>query len=298
MNFAVTGGIGFVGSHLVKHLVSKGHNVAVIDNQTNGRMSNLEEIKEKLSIIKLDILDFDDLKNSLQNMDGIFHQAALTSVSESYKKTSEYENVNIKGTENIFKIGKEFGIKVVYASSASVYGDTDKIPTQEDCTRKPINPYGITKLEAEYLAEKYYKLNSKIVGLRYFNVYGVGQTSSYAGVITKFLENLSNDKSPVVFGDGSQFRDFIFVKDVAEANLTAMNSTITQGFFNVGTGIPTTIKDLAYLMIKIFKKDIEPIFDKLPEGDVKFSLADNTLAQKMFGWKYVTSMEEGLRTLV
>jgi len=297
MNFAVTGGTGFIGSHLVKHLVSDGHSVSVIDNLFRGRLSNLDRVQDKVHFVKLDILDYEDLRNNLQNVDGIFHQAALTSVPESYQKEDEYKKVNITGTENIFKIAKEFKIKVVYASSSSIYGDINNVPITEDFEREPINPYGLTKLEDEYLAEKYSKSGTRIIGLRYFNVYGLGQTLDYAGVITKFLENISAGKPPIIYGDGSQVRDFIFVKDVARANLSAMNSSIDHGFFNVGTGIVISIKDLAYLMIKISGKDLEPIFDKLPEGDVKNSQADITLAKNLLNWEYVTKLEDGLSTL-
>lgn len=297
MNFAVTGGAGFIGSHLVKYLVSEGYTVSVIDNLFRGRISNLDGVQDKVHFVKLDILNYEDLRNNLQNVDGIFHQAALTSVPESYQKEDEYKKVNITGTENIFKIAKEFKIKVIYASSSSIYGDINKIPITEDFEREPINPYGFTKLEDEYLAEKYSKSGTQIIGLRYFNVYGLGQTLDYAGVITKFLENISAGKSPIIFGDGSQIRDFIFVNDVARANLVAMNSSIDHGFFNVGTGIAISIKDLAYLMIKISGKDLELVFDKLPEGDVKNSQADITLAKKILDWEYVTKLKDGLSTL-
>ena len=297
MKYAVIGGGGFIGSHLVKHLLSEGHDVTVIDNMFRGRLSNLDGFLDKINLVKIDILDYEKLRNYLKNADGIFHQAALTSVPESYEKEDEYKKVNIIGTENIFKIAKEFSIKVVYASSSSVYGNIDKIPITENFDRKPINPYGLTKLEDEYLAENFAKSGTKIIGLRYFNVYGLGQTLDYAGVITKFLKSISTNKSPVIFGDGSQIRDFIFVKDVARANLAAMKSPIDHGFYNIGTGIGISIKDLVYLMIKISKKDIEPIFDKLPEGDVKNSQADITLAKNMLGWEYTTKLEEGLSTL-
>ena len=297
MNFAVTGGAGFIGSHLVKYLVSEGYTVSVIDNLFRGRISNLDGVQDKVHFVKLDILNYEDLRNNLQNVDGIFHQAALTSVPESYQKEDEYKKVNITGTENIFKIAKEFKIKVIYASSSSIYGDINKIPITEDFEREPINPYGLTKLEDEYLAEKYSKSGTQIIGLRYFNVYGLGQTLDYAGVITKFLENISAGKSPIIFGDGSQIRDFIFVKDVARANLVAMTSSIDHGFFNIGTGIAISIKDLAYLMIKISGKNLELVFDKLPEGDIKNSQADITLAKKILDWEYVTKLEDGLSTL-
>ena len=297
MKYAVIGGVGFIGSHLVKHLLSEGHDVTVVDNMFRGRLSNLDGFLDKINLVKIDILDYEKLRNCLKNTDGIFHQAALTSVPESYEKEDEYKKVNIIGTENIFKIAKEFSIKVVYASSSSVYGNIDKIPITENFDRKPINPYGLTKLEDEYLAENFAKSGTKIIGLRYFNVYGLGQTLDYAGVITKFLENISSDKSPVIFGDGSQIRDFIFVEDVARANLAAMLSTITHGFFNIGTGKSISIEELSRLMIQISGKSLEIIHDNLPPGDVKLSIADISNSVKSLNWKPETSLEEGLRTL-
>jgi len=296
MNFAVTGGAGFIGSHLVKHLVSQGYSIKVIDNLFRGKMKNLEEIKNKIEFLKIDILDYNNLKKELKNIDGVFHQAALTSVPESYVKEEEYKLVNVIGTENIFKIAKEYGLKVVYASSSSVYGNTEQLPIKENTERKPVNPYGLTKLEDELLAEKYYKLGTKILGLRYFNVFGKGQTLDYAGVITKFLENISNDKPPVIFGDGSQSRDFIFVKDVAKATLAAMLSSVDGGFFNIGSGKIVTIKELAKLMIKISGKHLEPVFGELPKGDIKSSQADITLVKKQLSWEPETSLEEALDT--
>ncbi len=297
MNFAVTGGAGFIGSHIVKYLISQGNSVTVIDNLLRGKMENLEDVKDKIEFLKMSILNFDDLRNALKNTDGVFHQAALTSVPESFTKEDEYRRVNIDGTENIFKIAKEFDIKVVYASSSSVYGNPKKIPIFEDFERKPINPYGVTKIEDEFLAEKYDKSGVKIIVLRYFNVYGKGQTLDYAGVITKFLENIMIDKPPIIFGDGSQIRDFIFVQDVAKANLAAMNSSENFGFFNVGTGKSISIKQLAQLMIKLSGKSLEPNFDKLPDGDIHDSEADTTLSEKLLSWKAETPLEEGLKTI-
>ncbi len=297
MNFAVTGGAGFIGSHIVKYLISQGNSVTVIDNLLRGKMENLEDVKDKIEFLKMSILNFDELRNALKNTDGVFHQAALTSVPESFTKEDEYRRVNIDGTENIFKIAKEFDIKVVYASSSSVYGNPKKIPIFEDFERKPINPYGVTKIEDEFLAEKYNKSGVKIIGLRYFNVYGKGQTLDYAGVITKFLENIMIDKPPIIFGDGSQIRDFIFVQDVAEANFVSMNSSVTHGFFNIGTGIRISISELANLMIKLSEKNLKPEFDVLPEGDVNESQADISLSKKLLSWKPETSLEDGLLTL-
>jgi len=295
MKFVVTGGAGFIGSYLVKYLVKCKHEISVIDNLFRGKIQNISEIRNEITFHETDILNYEEIKNIIKDSDGIFHQAALTSVQESYTQKEKYYKVNVEGTENIFKLAKEFGIKTVYASSSSIYGNSKKIPISEDFEKKPINPYGMTKLEDEYLAEKYSKQGAKIIGLRYFNVFGKGQTVDYAGVITKFIERISENKPPVIFGDGSQVRDFISVEDVAKANLMAMESSINQGFFNVGTGVATSINDLANIMIRLSGKNIEPIYEKLPEGDVKTSLADTSLARKLLSWNSETKIEEGLQ---
>jgi UDP-glucose 4-epimerase len=298
MKFAVTGGAGFVGNNIVKLLVSKGHNVVVIDNLHTGKKENLQEIIEKIEFYNIDIRDFLKLELILKNVDGIFHEAALTIVQESFQKEKEYFEVNVKGTENIFKIAKKFKKKVVYASSSSIYGDTKEIPIKENFERKPINPYGQTKLEDEFLAEKYTKEGVSIIGLRYFNIFGKGQTGSYAGVITQFIRKLKENKPPIIFGDGSQIRDFIHVSDIAKANLSAMLSETNSGFFNVGTGVPIKIRDLAKIMIKICKKEFEPIFQSELEGDVKRSQSNVELTKKMINWKSEIELEAGLKEFV
>ena len=294
MKFVVTGGAGFIGSYIVKHLLKQGHQVTVIDNFWRGRLENLTGHEEQIDLQKLDILDFNSLKNIISKCDVIFHQAALTSVPESFIQKERYHNVNVVGTENIFKLAKEFTVKVVYASSSSVYGNTTSIPIKENFERKPINPYGITKLDDEKLAEKYHDLGVSIIGLRYFNVYGIGQTNDYAGVITKFHNKIQADNSPLILGDGSQVRDFVSVNDIAKANLLAMQSATDFSFLNIGTGIPTSIKELANLMVNLSGKSLEIKFDKLPEGDIKESQADVSLAKKMINWSYETTLEDGL----
>ena len=232
MKFVVTGGAGFVGSYLVKRLVKENHDVIVIDSLYRGKLENISQVSKDIEFQKIDIRDFNSMKNIIKNTDGVFHEAALTDVRESFKKQEEYVDVNVRGTENVFKIAKEFGIKVVYASSSSIYGNPERTPIAEDSKRAPINPYGDTKLEDEFLAEKYIRDGTSIIGLRYFNIYGIGQTGSYAGVITKFINNLKDKKQPIIFGDGQQKRDFIFVEDIARANIAAMKSDIKNGFFN------------------------------------------------------------------
>ena len=295
MKFIVTGGSGFIGSYIVKHLLNQGHEVTVIDNFWRGRLENLSGYENKINFKKLDILEFDELQKTIDGHDGIFHQAALTSVPESFTQQEKYHRVNVDGTENIFKIAKDLGIKVVYASSSSVYGDTISIPIKEDFERNPINPYGITKLDDEKLAEQYSKLGVKIIGLRYFNVYGIGQTNDYAGVITKFYDLIKDNMPPKIFGDGSQIRDFISVEDVAKANLLAMQSTTKFDFLNIGTGVATSILDLAKLMIKLSGKSLTPIFEKPLEGDIKESQADVSHTKESINWSYETELESGLK---
>ena len=297
MKLVVSGGAGFIGSHLVKFLSQKGHDVSVIDNLIRGKLENLKSIEKEINFFKNDITDYAEIKNILKNADGVFHEAALTSVPESFSKITEYRHVNIHGTENILKLAQEFDIKVVYASSASVYGNTITIPITEEHNRKPINPYGSTKLEAEYLAEKYSKSGTQVIGLRYFNVYGKGQNPDYAGVITKFQENIMTEKSPIIFGDGSQLRDFISVDDVCQANLAAMKSNEKNGFFNIGTGIVTSIKNLAELMIRLSGKSFKLGYNSLPEGDIKLSQADIHLAANKLSWKPKITLEDGLSEL-
>ena len=298
MKFAVTGGAGFVGNNIVRLLISKGHQVVVIDNLHTGRMENLNGVLESIRFEKIDIRNFEELELILKDVDGIFHEAALTIVQESFYKQKEYFDVNVTGTENIFKIAKKFEKKVVYASSSSIYGDSKHIPIKENSERKPINPYGQTKLEDEILAEKYGNNGLKVIGLRYFNIFGKGQTGSYAGVITQFMRKLNENQSPIIFGDGSQIRDFIHVSDIAQANVSAMLSKINSGFFNIGTGIGTKIIDLAKIMMRNFDEKFEPIFQNSLEGDVKMSQADITLTKKMIKWESKIELEEGLRKFI
>ena len=295
MRYIVTGGSGFIGSYLVKRLLKDNHDVIVFDDFSRGKMENLRGVEEKINIKRANILDFESLTNSISDVDGIFHQAALTSVPESFSNPEKYHNVNVTGTENIFKIAHKLGIKVVYASSSSVYGDTPTVPISEDFEKNPINPYGKTKLYDEKLANQYHELGVSIIGMRYFNVYGFGQNLDYAGVITKFYDFINQNKPPVVFGNGSQVRDFISVEDVADANYQAMKSNFDFGFLNIGTGIATSILELAKLMIKLSKKELNPTFGELPPGDVLKSQANTNFTKESIGWSYTKDLENGLK---
>ena len=292
MKFIVTGGAGFIGNNIVRQLLKQNHTPIVIDNLYRGKIERISSLDVEFH--KIDIRDFDQLRNILKNSDGIFHEAALTDVQESFTKQQQYIDVNVRGTENVFRIAKEFDLKVVYASSSSVYGNPKKNPINENSERNPINPYGKTKLDDEFLAEKYSKDNVSIIGLRYFNVYGEDQTGSYAGVITKFLNRLNEKKSPIIFGTGSQIRDFIFVEDVAIANIVAMQNNVKNGFFNIGTGITTSIEQLAKIMINLSGLKLEIQYENALDGDVQSSQADTSVTETMLKWKYSVGLKEGL----
>ena len=298
MRFVVTGGAGFVGSHLVKLLVKEGHQVKVIDNLHTGKMGNLEKVIEDIEFCKLDIQDFDSMEKELKDTEGVFHQAALTVVQDSFKIPEKYHDVNVGGTENIFKIAQKNNFKVVYASSSSVYGHQNVVPILENFEKKPINPYGKTKLDDEILAERYAKEGTRIIGLRYFNIFGKGQTLEYAGVITKFLDKLRDKQSPIIFGTGSQIRDFIHVEDIARANLLAMKSDVSFTHANIGTGDSISILELAKIMIEISGLKLKPIMENALEGDIEKSQSDNSLARKLFDWKPERSLENWLKETI
>jgi len=296
VKFVVTGGAGFIGNNIVKQLIKQNHTPIVIDNLYRGKIERISSLDVEFH--KIDIRNFDQLEDILKNSDGVFHQAALTDVQESFTKQQEYNDVNVKGTENIFKIAKKYNLKVVYASSSSIYGNPKKIPITENSKCAPINPYGKTKLDDEILAKKYSKDNCSIIGLRYFNVYGKGQTGSYAGVITKFINRIKESKSPIIFGSGTQLRDFIFVKDIALANIIAMQSNVSNGFFNIGTGITTSIKQLAEIMMDISDLKLDIQYHDALDGDVKFSQANMELTESILKWKYSVKLKDGLKTII
>ncbi len=298
MKYLVTGGAGFIGSNIVKLLLQKGHEVSIVDNLHTGHLSRLENVKENISFENIDIRNYEKLLEKVANIDGIFHQAALTIVPESFEKTEEYFDVNVNGTNNIFKIAEKLNIKVVFASSSSVYGNVKKVPIKENFEKNPINPYGKTKVEKEKLAEKFWNNNVNIIGLRYFNVYGKGQTGTYAGVITQFMKRLEKNLPPIIHGKGNQVRDFVAVEDVAKANLMSMESSHPQDFLNVGTGKAISILELAKIMIKISGKDFSPIFDDGLPGDVEESQADVTRSKDKVDWNYDMELGVGLEKLM
>ena len=298
MRYVVTGGAGFIGSHITEKLVERSDIVTVIDNMNTGKEKNLESVKGKINFIKADILDVDLLEDVTKDVDGVFHQAALASVQDSFDKPDEYHNVNVNGTENILKLSKKYGFKVVYASSSSVYGNPTRIPIKESDEKIPINPYAETKLKKEELAIRYSEMGVKVIGLRYFNVFGKGQSKEYAGVLKLFLERIRDELSPKINGDGTQFRDFVHVSDVVNANIMSMDSDVAYGFFNVGTNTSITILDVAKTIIEYSGLDIEPTFGPALNGDVHGTVANIDLIKKEIGWKPTIMLVDWIKDII
>ncbi len=298
MRYVVTGGAGFIGSHITEKLVERSDIVTVIDNMNTGKEKNLESVKGKINFIKGDILDVDLLEDLTKDVDGVFHQAALASVQDSFDKPDEYYNVNVNGTENILKLSKKYGFKVVYASSSSVYGNPTRIPIKESDEKIPINPYAETKLKKEELAIRYSEMGVKVIGLRYFNVFGKGQSKEYAGVLKLFLERIRDELSPKINGDGTQFRDFVHVSDVVNANIMSMDSDVDYRFFNVGTNTSITILDVAKTIIEYSGLDIEPTFGPALNGDVHGTVANIDLIKKEIGWKPTIMLIDWIKDII
>ena len=298
MKILVTGGAGFIGSHIAEYLVQRGDDVTVLDNLITGGKENLKKISDKINFVNGDIRDHKLLEKLVSDTTGVFHEAALASVQQSFSMKDEYIDVNVTGTENIFKLAKEYGFKIVYASSSSVYGNPKKIPVKEDDERKPINPYAKTKLDGEDLAKKYSEIGVKVIGLRYFNVFGKRQSKEYAGVIKLFLQRIQQKKSPKINGDGLQTRDFVHIDDVVKANVMAMDSDVNHRFFNVGSGLPTSVLDLANLIIEVSGLPLEPIHGPELSGDVKATQSDIKLIRKLLNWEPKMKLDDWLTKII
>ena len=298
MKILVTGGAGFIGSHIAEYLVQRGDDVTVLDNLITGSKENLTKISDKINFVNGDIRDHKLLEKLVSDTTGVFHEAALASVQQSFSMKDEYIDVNVAGTENIFKLAKEYGFKIVYASSSSVYGNPKKIPVKEDDERKPINPYAKTKLDGEDLAKKYSEIGVKVIGLRYFNVFGKRQSKEYAGVIKLFLQRIQQKKSPKINGDGLQTRDFVHIDDVVKANVLAMDSDINHRFLNVGSGLPTSVLDLANLIIEVSGLPLEPIHGPKLSGDVKATQSDIKLIRKLLNWEPKMKLDDWLTKII
>jgi len=288
----VTGGAGFIGSHIAEEL-SEDNDVIVIDNLYAGKIEN---VPPNVRFIQADIRDYKSIAELISQADYVFHEAALVSVVESVERPLLTEEINVLGTLNILKALSDGHGKLVFASSAAVYGDNQNLPLKESEKPKPLSPYGITKVSAEYYCKVFYELYGvPTVSLRYFNVFGERQGyNQYAGVISIFINRALKGEPLIIYGDGRQTRDFIYVKDVVKANILAAESSRANGkVFNVARGERTTIVELALKIIDATNSPSSIIFDKPRPGDIKHSQADISEIRKL-GFKPEYSLEEGL----
>lgn len=301
----VTGGAGFIGSHIVDRLLTLGCEVFTIDNLLTGKRENINRHAHKQSFhfLEEDIRDKEAVKTAIKDIDIIFHEAALVSVSRSVKNPQLTNEINVRGTLNLLLACLDSNVQsFVYASSSSVYGESEKLPKQEQHIPNPISPYGVSKLAAENYVRVFHEVYGlKTICLRYFNVYGPRQSSGpYSGVISIFTNRLLMNKPPVIYGDGKQMRDFTNVKDVVRANLLALDSKKAVGeVFNIATGKPTTINELAAMLIKTTDKHgVRPVYDSPRAGDIMRSYADISKAKEILDYSPETSLEKGLAEYV
>jgi UDP-N-acetylglucosamine/UDP-N-acetyl-alpha-D-glucosaminouronate 4-epimerase len=308
-NYLVTGGGGFIGSHLVEHLLKAGHRVRIFDNFSTGRTSNVDAVRpagpDRLQVVTGDVRDLDAVREAAGDMRGIFHLAALGSVPRSVENPRESNAVNTDGTLNVLWAARERGVgRVVFAGSSSVYGALDATPKREDHPTKPVSPYGLTKL----IGEEYLRLFREIYGLetvtvRYYNVFGPRQSphSQYAAVIPSFIHRILRNEPAIVHGDGDQSRDFTYVANAVEGTVMAMEApadSVAYGVFNIAAGGRHSLNDLLRELAVILEKT--PRVEHTPPraGDIKHSQADIERARRAFGYEPRVSFKEGLQQTV
>jgi len=301
----VAGGAGFIGSHIVDRLIEEGTEVTVLDNLYTGQLENVEQHKtnKNFHLVRGDVRNLKLVHRLVKDVDAVFNEAAVVSVPRSIEEPLLANEVNVGGTLNLLKACLDSGVKrFVQASSASVYGDTKTLPVNEEMPPKPISPYAVSELAAENYARVFYAAYGlETVCLRYFNVYGPRQTFSvYSGVITIFVNQLSRNQQPKIFGDGKQTRDFVYVEDVVNANMLALTTKEAKGeVFNIATGLPSTINKLvSNLQETMKKKHLKPIHKEPRPGDIRHSYASIEKAKKILGYKPKFSLKKGLNKLV
>lgn len=298
----VTGGAGFIGSHITETLLeNKVSQVTIIDNMTTGNIENLKDLDhDKIQLECADITTT-DLKHIFEGHDYVFHEAALISVPESIKRPTKTNNVNINGSFRVLKAACETGIKkVISASSAAVYGETDVLPNTETLPLQPLSPYAVSKSMLELYSYTFTQTyNLPTACLRYFNVFGPRQNSesAYSGVIPKFISALLHDEQPIIYGDGEQTRDFIYVKNIAQANYEMIKNKAT-GIFNIAHGKTTSINQLLEYICEIMGYDFNPKYMPRQDGDIVNSVADISKAEKEFGFKSEHDFKKELKETI
>jgi nucleoside-diphosphate-sugar epimerase len=301
--YLVTGGAGFIGSNIVETLVSKGAHVRVIDDFSTGRPENLQTFLDRVEFRKLDICNFSELRQAVEGVEYVLHQAAIPSVPRSVIDPISSHNADVTGTLHVLWASKEAGVKrVVYAASSSAYGDSERLPKHEEMPVKPISPYGLMK----YVGEEYCRIFTALYGLetvslRYFNVFGPRQdpTSQYSGVLSRFITSMLMDKPPVIFGDGEQSRDFTYVANVVNANLLACHSPKAAGrMYNVACGQRISLNEVVDVLNRILGTQLSAIHEPPRVGDIKHSLADIERAKSELGYVPSVGFEQGLNQTV
>jgi UDP-N-acetylglucosamine/UDP-N-acetyl-alpha-D-glucosaminouronate 4-epimerase len=301
--YLVTGGAGFIGSHICERLLKEGQSVRVLDNFFSGKESNLESIGGDVDLIRGDIRDARTVAEAVKGVDIVFHEAALGSVPRSVADPLTTHEVNITGTLNVLVAARDAGVRrVVYASSSSVYGDTEVLPKHEAMTGQPLSPYALSKLAGEHYISVFKRVYGfEAVALRYFNIFGPRQDpeSQYAAVIPRFVMALLEGRQPVIYGDGLQSRDFTYVENVVEANLLASEAEGAAGrAFNVACGGRYSLLELLDNLKKALGSSIEPIHEAARAGDVRDSQASIEAAQEALGYRVKVDFDEGLRRTV
>ncbi len=298
--FLVTGGAGFIGSHLVEYLEKRGEKVRALDNFSTGKMENIEDFAERIDLIKGDVRDRKTCEEAVKGVDFVFHQAAVCSVPRSIEDPLATNETNIDGTLNLLIAAKEARVKrFICASSSSVYGETEVLPKVETMNTAPSSPYGVTKHVQESYCKVFYKVYGlETVCLRYFNVYGPKQDpdSPYSAVIPSFIRRFLRDESPIIYGDGEQTRDFTFVDDCIQANWKACYAQgIGGGVFNIATGKRISINQLYRELLNLLGKEMSPVYASPRRGDIIHSLADITMAKAKMGYSPRYDIGTGLK---
>ncbi len=313
--YLVTGGAGFIGSNIVEELLRRGERVRILDNFSTGKRENIVQLQQKLAaesnnhlqleLVEGDVRSYHIVREAVEGVDFILHQAALPSVPRSVKDPITSNEVNVVGTLNILNAAREARVRrIVYASSSSVYGDLDVLPKTEDMLPKPLSPYAVSKLAGEKYCQVFTRLYGlETVILRYFNVFGPRQdpNSQYSAVIPKFIQLIKNGESPVIYGDGSQSRDFTYVSNVVEANLLACEQGLEElsgEVFNIAFGKRVTINDLVEAINKALNTNVTPCYAEPRPGDVKHSLANIGKARQFLGYEPKIDFFEGLKKII